>query len=100
VLTSIWPLITIVIYLGIMTYIVVGPLGEIRPLRWFYGAAIALVLAQLDYFLLSKPICLGTSQRLDGSFIATFLETAAIGLLCLAWRSITEESWEDGAYPP
>lgn len=31
-----------------------------------------------------------TSARIDGRFIATILETAAVGTLFLGWRSITE----------
>ena len=36
----------------------------------------------------------GAASKVDGSFIATLLETAAVGVLYMAWRSITE-----GAYP-
>lgn len=32
----------------------------------------------------------GTNSKVDGSFVATVLETAAVGVLYLAWRSITE----------
>jgi hypothetical protein len=98
ILTSIWPGASVLLYFGTMTYIVVIVLNEIRPM-WYYILSFALfVLSQLDYFLLSKFICKGTSARLDGSFIATILETTSIGVLFLAWRSITEESWEDDAY--
>jgi len=31
-----------------------------------------------------------SNQKVDGSFIATVLETASVGVLYLAWRSITE----------
>lgn len=59
-----------------------------------------------------------STHRLDGSFVATILETAAVGVLYLAWRSITEggclpilnesfvadhliqtEDWDDTYYP-
>ncbi|KAF7797685.1 hypothetical protein EIP86_011078 [Pleurotus ostreatoroseus] len=78
-----------------MLYIVLGVLREVRPV-WFYVLAGTLfVLSQLDYFLLSRVICDGTDMRVDGAFVATVLETAAVGVLYLAWRSITE-----GASPP
>lgn len=76
---------------------------------WFYILAATLfVLSQLDYFLLNKArglseffytiaylasfqvICKGTDGKIDGSFIATFLETTSVVVLYLAWRSITE----------
>lgn len=90
-----------------MTYIVLAVLNEVRPM-WFYILSAALfVLSQLDYFLLSKVICKvchvaypllpvltrhrqGASAKVDGSFVATFLETASVGVLYLAWKSITE----------
>ncbi|KAJ7302971.1 chitin synthase III catalytic subunit [Mycena albidolilacea] len=100
VLTSIWPAATVVIYFALMTYIVLAVLNEVRPM-WFYILSAALfVLSQLDYFLLSKVICKGSNQKVDGSFVATFLETAAVGVLYLAWKSITEESWDEDAYYP
>ena len=76
---------------------------------WFYILAATLfVLSQLNYFLLNKVrhivrmfdliaylasfqvICKGTDAKVDGSFIATILETASVAVLYLAWRSITE----------
>ena len=75
---------------------------------WFYILAATLfVLSQLDYFLLNKVrdnsqmvrcnsfrpsqvICKGANAKVDGSFVATILETAAVIVLYLAWRSITE----------
>ncbi|KAJ7173464.1 chitin synthase III catalytic subunit-domain-containing protein [Mycena filopes] len=100
VLTSVWPAATVVIYFGLMTYIVLAVLNEVRPM-WFYILATALfVLSQLDYFLLSRVICKGSSSKVDGSFVATFLETASVGVLYLAWKSITEESWDEDAYYP
>jgi hypothetical protein len=76
---------------------------------WFYILAATLfVLSQLDYFLLNKVreidqvfrddrsldvlqvICKGANAKVDGSFVATVLETSAVVVLYLAWRSITE----------
>lgn len=81
---------------------------------WFYIlAAILFVLSQLDYFLLNKVrhdsqvvssnslkpfqvICRGSDAKVDGSFVATVLETASVAVLYLAWRSITEGEWSLG----
>ncbi|KAJ7860364.1 hypothetical protein B0H14DRAFT_2744466 [Mycena olivaceomarginata] len=92
---------TVVIYFALMTYIVLAVLNEVRPM-WFYILSAALfVLSQLDYFLLNKVICkVRLEPKVDGSFVATFLETAAVGVLYLAWKSITEESWDEDAYYP
>jgi hypothetical protein len=95
ILTSIWPAATAFLYLVIMSYIVIHILDETKPM-WYYILATALfILSQLAWFLLSRVICKGSNARVDGSFVATLLETAAVGVLYLAWRAITEESWED-----
>jgi len=100
VLTSIWPPAAAILYLALMAYIVLGILNEVRPM-WYYVLSAALfILSQLDYFLLNKLICRGTSHKVDGSFIATLLETAAVGVIFLAWKNITEEAWnENPDYP-
>ncbi|KAH7881888.1 chitin synthase III catalytic subunit [Phlebopus sp. FC_14] len=90
VLTSIWPGVAAIIYLAIMLYVVLGVLNEVRPVVYYMIAFILFVLSQLDYFLLSKVICRSSSMKVDGSFIATILETAAVVVLYFAWRGITE----------
>jgi len=98
VLTSIWPAAAAVLFFILMAYIVLFILKEIRPMWFYLLAAILFVLSQLDYFLLNKVICNGSDAKVDGSFVATVLETASVSVLYLAWRSITEESWDDDLY--
>ncbi|TRM62276.1 chitin synthase III catalytic subunit [Schizophyllum amplum] len=98
VLTSVWPAAAAFLYLVIMCWIVLGVLNEVRPMWYYVLSAVLFVLSQLAYFLLSHVVCKGTNAKIDGSFIATLLETAAVGVLYLAWRSITEESWDEDAY--
>lgn len=45
------------VYFGIMLYIVLGVLNEVRPAWYYVISAILFILSQLDYFLLSKVIC-------------------------------------------
>ncbi|KAF8337559.1 chitin synthase III catalytic subunit [Cantharellus anzutake] len=101
VLTSVWPAFCAFAYFIIISYVVVRMLDEGRPLLWFLVAALLFVLSQLDYFLLSKVICKGTNAKIDGSFVATILETLSVGVLFGGWVSITEDTWEDPyLYPP
>lgn len=101
VLTTIWPGAAALIYFGLMMYIVLGVLNEVKPTGFYILAAVLFVLSQLDYFLLNRVICNGVNpHRLDGSFVATILETAAVGVLHLAWKSITEEDWDETIYYP
>ena len=74
----------------LMVWIVFRALHETRPLVYYFLAAILFILAQLAYFLLSRTICDGTNAKVDGSFIATALETATVIVLYLAWQGITE----------
>ncbi|KAI0028091.1 chitin synthase III catalytic subunit [Vararia minispora EC-137] len=98
VLTSIWPGAAALIYFITMSYIVIGQLREFRPMAYYALAAILFILSQLDYFLLNQVICNGTNAGVDGSFVATILETACVFVLYRAWKSITEESWDDNIY--
>ena len=116
-LTSTSPSAALLYYI-LMTWVVVVVLREMRPLVYYALAGFLFILAQLAYFLLSRPICTGTNAKIDGSFLATVLETASVFVLYLAWRSITEgmplcppccvphplthppDYWSDDAYYP
>jgi hypothetical protein len=100
VFTSIWPGVAALLYFILMTWVVGAVLRERRPLIYYALAGLLFIFAQLAYFLLSRPICSGTKAKIDGSFIATVLDTAAVIVLYLAWRSITEEYWVDDGYFP
>ncbi|KAH9159637.1 chitin synthase III catalytic subunit [Lactarius sanguifluus] len=107
VLTSIWPGAAALVYFILMGWIVAAVLREMRPLIYYGLAGLLFILAQLAFFLLSRPICNGTNAKIDGSFIATVLDTATVVVLYLAWRSITEGMipsppyyWVDEAYFP
>jgi len=98
ILTSIWPGLAAFLYFVLMIWIVVRRLREQRPLVYYVLAGILFVLAQLAYFLLSRPICSGTNAKIDGSFLATILETASVIVLYLAWQGITEDYWGEDVY--
>jgi hypothetical protein len=95
VIMNIWPGICALLYLGIMVYIVVRVLNETKPMWYYILAACLFILSQLSWFLLGRVICKGSQGKADGTVIATVLETASVVVLYLAWKSITEESWDD-----
>ncbi len=80
------------LYFILMVWIVARILREMRPLVYYFLAGILFILAQLAYFLLSRTICDGSDAKVDGSFIATALETVTVVMLYLAWQGITEGS--------
>ncbi|EIM81861.1 uncharacterized protein STEHIDRAFT_65305 [Stereum hirsutum FP-91666 SS1] len=100
VLTSVWPAAATLLYFILMAYIVLGILRELRPLWYYLLSGILFVLSQLAWFLLGRVVCSGSGAKVDGSFIATVLETAAVYVLYLAWKNITEESWDEEVYYP
>lgn len=100
ILTSIWPGAAALLYFILMIWIVVRRLREQRPFVFYVLAGVLFVLAQLAYFLLSRPICSGTNAKIDGSFLATALETATVIVLYLAWQGITEDYWGEDVYFP
>ncbi|KAG9028422.1 hypothetical protein FRB95_006500 [Tulasnella sp. JGI-2019a] len=95
VLTTIWPGAAILIYFIIMMVVILQILREKRPLLFFIGSFIVFVVSQVIYYEVSKYICKGSDAKVDGSFVATVLETASVFLLFLGWKSITEDSWDE-----
>ncbi|KAF5392771.1 hypothetical protein D9757_000954 [Collybiopsis confluens] len=98
VLTSIWPGIAALVYFAIMMFIILRMLKETRPTLFYILAAVCFIFSQLAWFLLGKVLCTASSSKIDGSFIATILETATIVLLFYGWKSITEGDWDDKLY--
>jgi len=94
-LTIVWPLFASLIYIAINSIVVWRVLRESKPLILFAATAFTFALAEGSRYALSHTICTGTDAKIDGSFLATLLETATACLLYLAWESITEDSWDD-----
>jgi len=95
VLTSVWPLAAAFIYFVVILWVVLGVLREKRPFLYYAASAVLFIISQVFYFLPSKAICTGSKAKVDGSFIATLLETASVVFLVLGWQSITEEGWDE-----
>ncbi|EJT98437.1 hypothetical protein DACRYDRAFT_24500 [Dacryopinax primogenitus] len=98
VFLDIWPPAAAFIFFVVMACIVMCILREVKPVLMYLLTAVLFVLSQLAYFLLNRIICERTSAKIDGSFVATILETLAVYALWGAWRSITEDSWEEPWY--
>jgi Chitin synthase export chaperone len=94
VLYLLLPLICIVGYFLLETYIVIKILGERRPLFLLTGAALAFAVSQIFNFVISVHICLGTNHKIDGSMFETLFVIISVALLWWFWISIVE-----GEYP-
>lgn len=98
VLTSIWPGVAAILSFVIIVWVVLHVLHERRPFWIYLGAAIAFCVAQV--FRLSPvgvSICESSNHRVDGTFIATFLETVSIVAMYYGWADMTKASWDDSA---
>ncbi|KAG8812755.1 hypothetical protein FRC17_001839 [Serendipita sp. 399] len=98
ILLVIWPVATVALYVVIMTWIILRILGEKLPLLYYLGSLFLFVGAQSLFFFLGTPICQGTNKFIDSSFLATLFNTASMGVLFIAWKSITESDWEDQVF--
>lgn len=99
ILTSIWPGAAIIFYYILMAYVITVVLREKKPLGYLTSAFIVMAGSQVVFMLANDPLCKAAQQKVDGSFIATLLETISVVLLIVTWSSVTEESWgEDGYY--
>jgi len=94
ILVWLWPAVAALLYFGIMSYIVLKVLGEWKPFLLYLASLIVFAGSQVVYMVPSKFICEASNRVLDGSFIATALETTSFALLFMAWMKITEASWE------
>lgn len=55
-------------------------------------AGMLFVLSQLVFYLWSEK-SIGSNSKMDGSFVATVLETASVFMVYLFWESITDGKW-------
>ncbi|BGP22028.1 chitin synthase export chaperone [Rhodotorula toruloides] len=94
-LTIVWPAAAAAIYFIIQAGVVARVLREKKPLFTLLAAAFVFALGQAAYYALSHRICTGTHAKIDGSWIATLLETVTIGLIYASWTYITEDEWDD-----
>lgn len=80
----------IILYFILMAYVILVVLRERKPLGYLALAFVVMAGSQAVYMLANDPLCKASQQKVDGSFIATLLETVAVILLVVTWSSVTE----------
>ncbi|TGZ84084.1 hypothetical protein EX30DRAFT_98383 [Ascodesmis nigricans] len=94
------PLICIVLFYILESFLVLSILHETRPMILLTLSGLLFVIAQIFSFVASVHICDGTSGRIDGSMFQTLFTLLAVIMLWFFWSSITEDEWpEDTGYP-
>jgi len=99
ILVWLWPAVAMLVYFGVMSYIVLKILGEWKPFLLYLASFLVFAGSQVVYMIAGKTLCEVSNRVVDGSFIATTLETGSLTLLFVAWMKITESSW-DSQYIP
>lgn len=100
VLYLLLPLLCLVLYLGLESFLVLKVLGETRPMIYLASAAVAFAVGQVFNFVVSPYICNGTTGAIDGSLFQTLFTLASVVLVWLFWSSITEDDWPMDASNP
>ncbi|KAJ1730757.1 hypothetical protein LPJ61_002859 [Coemansia biformis] len=90
------PLVAIAIFAVLQSIVVMLYLSARLPLLWLASAILCFGAGQALLFAASKKMCEGTSNRIDGAFFATLLDTAAISCVYGFWSAITVD--DGGVY--
>ncbi|CAK7267374.1 hypothetical protein SEPCBS119000_002513 [Sporothrix epigloea] len=93
VLYQLAPLIFLVAFYVLEAYLVLGVLGETRPLLYLTTAAILFAVGQVFNYVVSPHICSGTHGKIDGALFETLFTLLAVVMVWVFWSSITEDDW-------
>jgi hypothetical protein len=85
------PLIFLVIFFLLESYLVLRVLGEKRPMVYLLAAALFFAIGQIFQFVISVHICNGTKGKINGGMFETFWTLLAVGTIWKFWSSITED---------
>jgi hypothetical protein len=93
VLYQLVPLVFLVVFFILESFLVLRVLKERRPMIWLAAAAVLFAISQIFNYVVSRYICSGTNGAIDGAFFATLFTTAAVGMVWYFWSTITEDDW-------
>ncbi|EGP90374.1 unnamed protein product [Zymoseptoria tritici ST99CH_1A5] len=87
------PLVFLVVYFLLETFLVLKVLGEIRPMLFLIGAALLFAIGQVFQYVISVHICNGTKGAINGGLFSTLFTLLAVAATWVFWSSITEDDW-------
>ncbi|KAL2825474.1 chitin synthase III catalytic subunit [Aspergillus cavernicola] len=93
VLYQLFPLVCLVVFFILETYLVVRVLGEYRPMVYLAAAAVIFAIGQVFNYVVSVHICNATDGKINGALFETLFTVIAVGSLWFFWSSITEDDW-------
>lgn len=115
------PLVFIVIFFLLESFLVLRILGERKPMGkhvaippkmtlltyfavYLFGAALLFAIGQIFQYVASVHICTGTSGKINGGLFESLFTLLAVVMVWVFWSSITEDDWpmpvvgQSGAY--
>jgi hypothetical protein len=93
VLYQLLPLIFLVVFFLLESYLVLHTLGERKPMAYLISAALLFAIGQIFEYVISKYICSGTAGKINGSLFETLFTLLAVVMVWVFWSSITEDDW-------
>ncbi|KAK7539858.1 chitin synthase III catalytic subunit [Phyllosticta citribraziliensis] len=87
------PLIFLVAFFAVETYLVIQVLGERRPMLYLGGAALLFAIGQIFQYVISVHLCNSTNGKINGGLFETLFTLCAVVMVWVFWSSITEDDW-------
>ncbi|KAF2200248.1 hypothetical protein GQ43DRAFT_464137 [Delitschia confertaspora ATCC 74209] len=99
------PIVFLVVFFLLETFLVLRILGERKPMLYLSSAALLFAIAQIFQYVASVHICNGTHGKINGGLFETLFTMLAVVMVWIFWSSITEDDWPmptvagSGTYP-
>ncbi|KAF2741944.1 hypothetical protein M011DRAFT_490985 [Sporormia fimetaria CBS 119925] len=87
------PLVFLVVFFLLETFLVLRVLGERKPMIYLAGAALLFAVAQIFQYVASVHICQGTDGKINGGMFETLFTLLSVVMVWIFWSSITEDDW-------
>ncbi|KAF2755361.1 hypothetical protein EJ05DRAFT_502829 [Pseudovirgaria hyperparasitica] len=87
------PLLFLVIFFLLETFLVLRILGEKKPMLYLVAAALLFAIGQVFQYVISVHICDGTNGKINGGLFETLFTLLSVVTIWAFWSSITEDDW-------
>ncbi|OAL55376.1 hypothetical protein IQ07DRAFT_582871 [Pyrenochaeta sp. DS3sAY3a] len=87
------PLVFLVIFFLLESFLVLRILGERKPMLYLLGAALLFAIGQIFQYVISVHICTGTDGKINGGLFESLFTLLAVVMIWVFWSSITEDDW-------
>lgn len=87
------PLVFLVVFFLLESFLVLRILGEKKPMIYLCSAALLFAIGQIFQYVVSVHICNGTNGKINGGLFETLFTLAAVIMTWIFWSSITEDDW-------